>query len=399
MAVATPLSLNNIVDEFGMGVIVGATQTFNSGSGTVTAPSNADAVRIRIWGGGGAGGGGTSGFYGGGGGGGGFAIKTMSVTGGSTTFNYSVGAGGTTGGYDTDGNDGSSSTITGGATITVGGGKGGYSGSNGGGGGLGGTTSGGDTGSEVGFNGANSVHASVPDDGRGGFAGGKVYGGGDYAPSMSAGNAPGGGGGGGEDDAGPQGAAGRVIFDWLQKALSVYTRGDGLIANHSANANIPTSANDLRISQFSGAEKNFTATVTTDDISGTQNPPSSYATRGYKSGLYGSINRDQVGLNRNNLNTTTLLEIYTTPVFDYFFNAYFFETTAKFSGDVRSSTLGYNFFDSIAIGTSGAGLSIQYCTQSYDGFSATTFVGVAGLYQGFGAPSTTETVTINYGGP
>jgi hypothetical protein len=375
MAVATPLSLNNIVDEFGMGVIVGATQTFDSGSGTVTAPSNADAVRIKVWGGGGSGYSDLNTSFGGGAGAG-FTLKTINVTSGSSQFTYSVG------GRGEEGGSGGTSTVTSSSpsvSLTATGG-GGFS--------VDPSAYGTGSGGDINQNGGSSAGTSGAD------AGGRLYGGG-----IGGGNIDPGAGGYGDDNGYNSGGTGRIVFEWLQKALSVYTRGDGLIANHSANANIPTSANDLRISQFSGAEKNFTATVTTDDISGTQNPPSSYATRGYKSGLYGSINRDQVGLSRNNLNTTTLLEIYTTPVFDYFFNAYFFETTAKFSGDVRTSTLGYNFFDSIAIGTSGAGLNIQFCTQSYDGVSVTTFVGVAGAYQGFGAPSTTETVTINYGGP
>ena len=72
MPVATPLSLNSIVTEFGLGAI--ATDTYTSGSSTVTAPSYASAVKLLAWGGGG-GGGGAFGNVGTGGGGGAFVLK------------------------------------------------------------------------------------------------------------------------------------------------------------------------------------------------------------------------------------------------------------------------------------------------------------------------------------
>ena len=135
----------------------------------------------------------------------------MSVTGGSTQFTQAVGVGGPGGSYAASGTNGTSSTITGGATLTAGGGfKGiGYDQNNpllDGTPGNGGSTSGGDTGSEAGAAGSTYL---------GGNAGGVSYGGGaggDGTPSQ--GTAPGGGGGGAFDGGGAAGARGEVQFTW-----------------------------------------------------------------------------------------------------------------------------------------------------------------------------------------
>jgi hypothetical protein len=367
MAVGSPTSLANIVTEFGEGIL--STQTFNSGSGSVTAPADASGVRIKVWGGGGGGyETGNEGQFGGGGGGGAFSYIVASVTGGSTTASYSVGAGGVA---TTGGNGGSSSVTIGATTLTAGGGFGGTSGSSG----SGGTASGG----SVNESGAASVNDS------GGAAGGVSYGGG-----TGNGTAPGSGGVGG-DFYSTAGASGRVTFEWLFKGLSTYARGTGEVPSHSANANIPTSTTNLAISQFNGAEKSFTATIISADISGTQNPPSSYATRGFEAGVYGSINRDQVGLSRNNTNTTTLLSWIETPAVYYDLlgnpSGYIFPATIKFSGDVRSSTLGYHFFT-----------LAEFATQSFDGTN-TTFTTIGGFTQTFGADGSSNPVTLIYGGP
>ena len=377
MAVATPLSLENITTEFGLGEL--STQTFNSGSGSVTAPADAAAVRIKIWGGGGGGENGGEFAVGQGGGGGGFVLKTVNVTGGSTTASYSVGAAGL-GNYgpgQLSGTSGGNSSVTINAVTYTG--YGGVGGSNPD--GAGGATS---NNGDVNENGQNGTY------GAGGPAGGLSYGGG------GADTAPGGGGNGGQY-ASSDGGSGRVVFEWLFKGLSTYTRGSGEIANHAANASIPTSASNLGISQFSGAEKSFTATITSADISGTQDPPNSYATRGYISGSSGSINRDQVGTNDNNLNTTTLLEVVEVPGYDYFFNAWNYTVSAKFSGDVRSATLGYDFFSSIFINGFPAG-GAQFSTQSFDGVN-TTFGFTAGFTQRFGADGSSNSVELVYGGP
>lgn len=377
MAVATPLSLNNIVNEFGLAPL--SVQTFNSGSGTVTAPTNASGVRIRLWGGGG-GGGGAFGNVGTGGGGGAFVLKELSVTGGSTTINYSVGAKGNGAGDIEDGFDGGNSTVTAfSVTYTAGGGKGGKS--DGSSPGEGGIASGGD----INENGQTTFTQD------GGNAGGIAYGGG-FGGVFNLGQTPG-GGGAGDEQGGLDGGSGRIILEWLGKALSPYHRSN-FIPNHSANVNIPTSSSNLGISQFSGAELNFTATITSADISGTQDPPNSYATRGFKPG-FGSINRSQIGLSRSNLNTTTLLEVVETPTFSKIFG-YMFGVTAKFSGDVRTSTLGYDFFSGILINGFGGG-NPEFSVQTFDGVN-TTFEFIDTFVQKFGSNGSSNSIEFIYGG-
>lgn len=189
------------------------TETFTSGSGSRTAPVGATSVVIKMWGGGGSGGGGSYTDYGGGGGGGGYVIKSMSVTGSITTFNWSVGTGGSIGGFDAEGIAGGASTITNAATLTAGGGARGRNGSSGGAGGSGGSSTGGDAGSEVGAAGGNAggYGGNAGGIGDGGGAGGD---GGVYGP-VGGGGIPGGGGGGGEiDGAGGPGARGEIRFSW-----------------------------------------------------------------------------------------------------------------------------------------------------------------------------------------
>ena len=94
-------------------------EIFLTGSGTWTAPAGVTSIEYLVVGGGGGGG------AGGGGGGGSVQLGTLSVTPGSL-YSYTVGAGGNGGatpsGGETNGNDGSDSTI---GTITAkGGGKG-----------------------------------------------------------------------------------------------------------------------------------------------------------------------------------------------------------------------------------------------------------------------------------
>jgi len=371
MAVGSPTSLANIVTEFGEGIL--STQTFNSGSGSVTAPADASGVIIKLWGGGGGGWSNLDAIFGGGAGAG-FTLITAAVTGGSSQFSYSIGAGGTEGG------DGATSTVTSSSpsvSLTATGG-GGYLGS-------GSTAEGSGSGGDVNYTGFDAVGTD------GGAAGGSGLGGQtNYGGGQGYGQAPG-SGGSATDDGYDGGANGRVTFEWLFKGLSTYARGTGEVPSHSANANIPTSTTNLAIAQFNGAEKNFTATIISADISGTQNPPSSYATRGFEAGVYGSINRDQVGLSRNNTNTTTLLSWIETPAVYYDLlgnpSGYIFPATIKFSGDVRSSTLGYHFF-----------ALAEFATQSFDGTN-TTFTTIGGFTQTFGADGSSNPVTLIYGGP
>lgn len=186
------------------------TDTYNSGSATITAPAGATSVVIKLWGGGGRGGAGrwtgSEGFFGGGAGAGAYVIKTVAVTGGTTQFTYSVGVGGTSGVPDA-----SSSTITT-PSLTAGGGFRGDAASLGGDGlgGAGGTATGGDTGSANGGDGLDgSDGGNSPNGGVGGTAGNPG----------GVGGTPGGGGGGGgyivgSGQAGGSGGNGRITFTW-----------------------------------------------------------------------------------------------------------------------------------------------------------------------------------------
>jgi len=209
--------------------LTGGTVTFNSGSGSWTAPAGVTSVTAYVWGAGG--GGGTGCVTYGGGGGGAFATKVVSVVAGNS-YNYSVGAGVLVG----NGGDSwfvNSSTVfaKGGAgSVNQYGGIGGqasscipttgaYSGGNGGngdtisdfgGGGGGGAGSGGNGGN--GGN-ANSSYGWPGAGGIGTYPGGN--GGGD---SIAAGGLAPGGGGIGTDaydcSTGGDGANGRIILVW-----------------------------------------------------------------------------------------------------------------------------------------------------------------------------------------
>lgn len=372
MPVSTPLSLNNIVNEFGMSVIVGATQTFDSGSNTVTAPAGAGGVRIKVWGGGGSGYSDLNTFFGGGAGGG-FTVKTINVIGGISQFTYSVG------GRGENGNSGGTSTVTSGApsvSLTATGGGGASVNPN-----AYGTGSGGD----VNKNGQAAV-GNV-----GGDAGGVGWGGGRGNADIDPGA-----GGYGDENGFTSGGTGRIVFEWLSPALSGYTRGDGTIANHAANVNIPELPGNLAISQFSGAEKSFSANMTVVDISPTQ--------KGYLSGIYGSINRNQVGINEYNLATTTLVQVVETKsaLYDLFgnFMQFVYPATVVFTGDVRPQVLGYNLFSSIIIDSGGEydnGGTIETSGIVFDG-TYTYFTFTGGLfYPGF--YSSGASIIINYDGP
>lgn len=175
---------------------------YTSGTGTITAPAGATSVTIKMWGAGGAGGARIAGFSGGGGGGA-YAVKTMAVTGGVTQFTWTVPAQTAATALNTNGQNGGNATITGGASVTAGGGRGGQAS---GAGGAGGTFTGGDAGSENGQAGGSIV---------GGNAGGVSQGGGTGGiESSEPGNPPGGGGAGGADDFGSIGARGEICFYW-----------------------------------------------------------------------------------------------------------------------------------------------------------------------------------------
>jgi len=281
MTVTSPVGFQKIRDEFGE-ITLGTTQTFNSGSGTVTAPAGAYIALIECWGGGGGGGGGSSGggqYVAGGGGGGGYSSQYVLVTGGSTTFNYTVGAGGSGGAVFANGNNGSNTIVTSStsnpaANVIAGGGFAGrtYTGTSGnfGQAGFSGIPWGGDT---LKY---NVIFAMGPGDSYTGGYGGTPYEGGSGGTGVAYGNGgngnnPGGGGAGGStiqyDESEPpaiigtvggNGASGRVKFTWYTTTsasnFAAYVRGGAYVPNYVGLSSISTTSSGLGIGQFLNAE-------------------------------------------------------------------------------------------------------------------------------------------------
>ena len=83
--------------------------------------------------------------------------------------------------------------------------------------------------------------------------------------------------------------------------LAAYYRGGGYVANHTANASIPTSGT-IAISNFLGAEKNFTCSMTigTDGVS----------VYGYYTGTAGSVSRSGIGTSPSSTNQVTFEGFY-----------------------------------------------------------------------------------------
>lgn len=179
-----------------------------AGSGSWTVPAGVTSVVIKLWGGGGGSGGDGYSQGGGGGGGGAYASKTLSVSGGQV-LNFTVGSGGTAGGYVgfpvfyQDGTSGSASTYS---TVTAGGGGGGTDG----GGGAGGSASNGD----VNTSGQSGFYVTSPFNDKGGLAGNSPNATANSTTSPFNGIQPGGGQGGGGPALTGTGAVGRVRFEW-----------------------------------------------------------------------------------------------------------------------------------------------------------------------------------------
>lgn len=225
------------------------TETFSSAiSTTWQAPAGVYSVLVECWGAGGAGGGDASSnnVGGSGGGGGAYASKTISVT-PLTSYNYTVGAGGT--GGTGDGNPGGDSTFTGDSSVqcVADGGSGGAG--NGGTPGAGGTLANSDGTTE--YAGGSGYQATSNPGGGGGSSGGTgstgnnatsqtgasaVTGGG---PGGNGGNdgvdgsvpasGPGGGGGGsgdrsGSSESGGGGYDGQIRLTYT--AVSILTQND-----------------------------------------------------------------------------------------------------------------------------------------------------------------------------
>lgn len=249
MPVTAPAGLQKIKSEFGLKDAL-SSNTYDSGSGSVTAPAGAEFVRIKVWGGGGGGlwVSSPNTYYGGGGGG--FALALVPVVGGTTSVSYSVGSGGTAGSFSAT-NGGNSTVTVGAVTYTGAGGQAGQLTA----GGTGGTGTNGDL-TESGDTAPTGIY------GYGGNAGGLPYGGG-AGGVFTAGSAPGGGGSGWNgnlgSNSGSAGAAGRVTLDWLDlnssNNLSGFIRGGTYVPNNSLYTDIPTSTTGLAISNFESKSK------------------------------------------------------------------------------------------------------------------------------------------------
>lgn len=191
-------------------------------TGTFTIPANVTAVKVTVVGGGAAGGGASVANTGAGGGSGGFAQKWLSGLTPGNTLAVTIGAGGT-GVSNASGNNGGNSTVASGtqtiATITANGGTGGQASTDPGPGGGALISTGGD------INGGGNPGLFVNTaSGFGGGGGATFLGGaGGYVGSSTLGLAAvantgsgGGGSGIGATNVGGAGAAGIVIFEWVQ---------------------------------------------------------------------------------------------------------------------------------------------------------------------------------------
>ena len=86
--------------------------------------------------------------------------------------------------------------------------------------------------------------------------------------------------------------------------LAGYSRGGGLVANHTANASIPTSGT-IAISNFLGAEKNFTCSMNAQ-----QDNPNPLTYWGYFSGITGSASRTGIGTSPASTAQTTFVGFF-----------------------------------------------------------------------------------------
>lgn len=189
-------------------------ETFNTGSGTITGPTNVSAALIRSYGAGGGGGWRNSTFRGGGGGGGGFCENSPAVSVGAT-LGYSVGVFGAAGGAPGVAGGAGTSTTTASGTA-------GFSGitHNAGGGAGGALTSNTSAAGGTATGGTSNTTGAVGGQGLAGADGGDCLGTGGGAGAVGGsglnGSGPGGGGQGGDTDETPatSGGSGRFYVLW-----------------------------------------------------------------------------------------------------------------------------------------------------------------------------------------
>lgn len=197
------------------GIANATTEPFTTtGAATWTAPAGVTSVLAEVWAGGGQGGGnGGIDEAGGGGAGGGYSAKTITVIPGNP-YDYFVGAGGTTGTFDTDGQAGEDSWFLDSLTVLA---KGGGGGTNGGGsGGAGGTAPAGAIGTTIYTGGAGAagidyVPGPQASGGGGGGAGSAANGGNASGITAGTGGSPDGGNGGAGKTTNSNGGAGSTL--------------------------------------------------------------------------------------------------------------------------------------------------------------------------------------------
>jgi hypothetical protein len=88
--------------------------------------------------------------------------------------------------------------------------------------------------------------------------------------------------------------------------LAGYYRGGGRVANHTANAAIPTSGT-IAISNFLGTERNFTCSM---NVQQANPPPLPLVYWGYVSGTVGSASRTGIGTSPSSTAQTTFVGWY-----------------------------------------------------------------------------------------
>lgn len=278
------------------------------GNGTWVCPAGVTVVTVKAWGGGGAGGGSTSSSYnlGGGGAGGSFVEYKQAVTPG-VTYNYSVGAGGTSASTLSGTAGGSSyfgNTIAGnpfGASVLATGGAGGtaasgtnsltnYGGGFAGGAGstIGNVPSSGAYANIAGTNGGTSIGGGIGvatsgaggAGANGGGSGGVNIAFGSASTAGHAGTQPGGGGGGSlsqaTNESGGAGGAGELVLIWnAPPAISSSLSATGVIGTAISTytisgTNSPTSFN------ATGLPSGLSVSTTTGAITGTPTTAGSY---------------------------------------------------------------------------------------------------------------------------
>ena len=100
--------------------------------------------------------------------------------------------------------------------------------------------------------------------------------------------------------------------------LRTYLRAAGYVASHTANASIPTSGNVL-MTNFLGAEKNFTCSMTTN-TNGTD-------VYGYSAGVTGSVSRSGIGISKSATTQVSFNGLYDAYTLDPKLGVYVYSAT------------------------------------------------------------------------